>query len=238
MSRPPLVAIPGRRSPEAAGHRTPVVSGGRFYADAVQRAGGLPVLVPPTDDTDAVRATLERCDAMVLLGGGDVNPARYGQSERERLYGVDDFLDGFEIAAVGVALSLDMPLLAICRGHQVLNVALGGTLIQHIATADDHRDLMHTVALDPASRAAAAMGTTAPSVHSFHHQAIDAVADDLVVTARADDGVIEAVEHRTKSWVVGVQWHPEDTADTDPVNQGLFDELVRRATRRRSAADR
>jgi putative glutamine amidotransferase len=226
------VAIPGRRSPEATGHRTPVVSGGRFYADAIQRAGGLPVLVPPTDDVDAVRATIERCDAMVLLGGGDVNPARYGQSERERLYGVDDFLDGFEIAALETALTADMPVLAICRGHQVLNVALGGTLIQHIATADDHRDVMHPVTVETGSHIAAAMGTTTLSVHSFHHQAIDTVAPDLVVVARADDGTVEAVEHRAKSWVVGVQWHPEDTAETDPVNQGLFDELVRRASRR------
>ncbi|MGA0863607.1 MAG: gamma-glutamyl-gamma-aminobutyrate hydrolase family protein [Ilumatobacteraceae bacterium] len=232
MSRPPLVAIPGRRSPEAAGHRTPVVSGGRLYADAIQRAGGLPVLVPPTDDVGAVRATIERCDAMVLLGGGDVNPARYGQTERERLYGVDDFLDGFEIAALDTAISVDMPVLAICRGHQVLNVALGGTLIQHIATAADHRDVMHPVSVAAGSRIADAMGTTTPSVHSFHHQAIDVPASDLVVVARADDGTIEAVEHRAKSWVVGVQWHPEDTADADPVNQGLFDELVRRATRR------
>jgi putative glutamine amidotransferase len=208
------------------------VSGGRFYADAIQRAGGLPVLIPPTDDADAVRATVERCDAMVLLGGGDVNPARYGQSERERLYGVDDFLDGFEIVALGAALALDMPVLAICRGHQVLNVALGGTLIQHIATANDHRDVMHAVTVEPGSLVADAMGTTSPSVHSFHHQAIDAVAADLCVTARADDGTIEAVEHRAKSWIVGVQWHPEDTADSDPVNQGLFDELVRRATQR------
>ncbi|MEY2966897.1 MAG: hypothetical protein RLY50_947, partial [Actinomycetota bacterium] len=201
MSRPPLVAIPGRRSPEAAGHRTPVVSGGRFYADAIQRAGGLPVLVPPTDDVAAVRATIERCDAMVLLGGGDVNPSRYGQTERERLYGVDDFLDGFEIAALDTALAVDMPVLAICRGHQVLNVALGGTLVQHIATADDHRDVMHPVSVEAGSRIAAAMGTTTPSVHSFHHQAIDAPASDLVVVARADDGTVEAVEHRAKSWV-------------------------------------
>ncbi|MEY2967088.1 MAG: hypothetical protein RLY50_1138, partial [Actinomycetota bacterium] len=150
----------------------------------------------------------------------------------ERLYGVDDFLDGFEIAALDTAISVDMPVLAICRGHQVLNVALGGTLIQHIATAADHRDVMHPVSVAAGSRIADAMGTTTPSVHSFHHQAIDVPASDLVVVARADDGTIEAVEHRAKSWVVGVQWHPEDTADADPVNQGLFDELVRRATRR------
>lgn len=235
MTTRPLVAVPARRSPEAAGHRTPVVSGGRFYVDAIQRAGGLPLLVPPVDDDqpghDLVRATIERCDAMVLLGGGDVNPGRYGQVEHERLYGVDDALDGFEIAALRAALERDIPVLAICRGHQVLNVTLGGTLIQHIPFADDHRDVMHTVELVEGSLVAAAMGTRTPLVHSFHHQAIDRPGRGLTVTASAPDGTIEAVELAGASWVVGVQWHPEDTASDDPQNQGLFDELVRRAAR-------
>lgn len=229
MTRRPLVAIPGRRSPEAAGHRTPVVSSGRLYADAVQRAGGLPFLVPPTDDESVVAESIDRCDAMVLLGGGDVNPARYGQSEHARIYGVDDLLDGFEIAAIHRALARDIPVLAICRGHQVLNVALGGTLVQHLETTDDHRDVMHTVHLVPGSKVAAAMGTVEPDVHSFHHQAIDRLGDSLVVTSTARDGTIESVEHSLARWVVGVQWHPEDTAVSDRSNQALFDELVRRA---------
>lgn len=229
MTRRPLVAIPGRRSPEAAGHRTPVVSAGRLYADAVQRAGGLPFLVPPTDDESLVADSIDRCDAMLLLGGGDVNPARYGQTERARVYGVDDLLDGFEITAVRRALARDVPILAICRGHQVLNVALGGTLVQHLDTTADHRDVMHTVHLVPGSKVATAMGTTEPDVHSFHHQAIDRLGEGLVVTATARDGTIESVEHTGARWTVGVQWHPEDTAATDRSNQALFDELVRRA---------
>jgi len=232
VSRRPFVAIPGRRSPEAEGHRTPVVSGGRFYADAVQRAGGLPLVVPPTDDSDLVMATIERCDAMVLLGGGDVNPSRYGQAEHARLYGVDDFLDGFEITALEHAFARDIPVLAICRGHQVLNVALGGTLIQHLDNTNDHRDVMHTVRVVPGSRVASAMGTLEPDVHSFHHQAIDRIGGGLEVTATAPDGTIEAVELAGASWVVGVQWHPEDTAADDAAQQGLFDELVRRASAR------
>lgn len=230
MKGRPLVAIPGRRSPEAAGHRTPVVSGGRLYADAVQRAGGLPLLIPPSEDEAIVTESIDRCDAMVLLGGGDVNPARYGQTEHARIYGVDDMLDGFEITAIRRALARDIPILAICRGHQVLNVALGGTLIQHLETTDDHRDVMHTVHLVPGSRVASAMGTLEPEVHSFHHQAVDTVGDGLVVTSRAHDGTIESIEHDAARWVVGVQWHPEDTAVTDRTNQALFDELVRRAT--------
>lgn len=231
MTRP-LIAIPGRRSDEAKGHRTPVVSGGRLYADAVQRAGGLPVVIPPTDDVDLIRATVERCDGMVLLGGGDVSPAQYGHQVTARLFGVDEFIDAFEIAAVQHAVALDLPVLAICRGHQILNVALGGTLIQHLENYEVHRDTMHDVQLTQGSLVAKAMGTTQPMTHSFHHQAIDTVAPSLTVVGHYSDGTIEAVQHSTATWVIGVQWHPEDTAEEDPANQGLFNALVQRATRR------
>lgn len=231
MNRP-LIAIPARRSPEAKGHRTAVVSGGRLYADAVQRAGGMPMLIPPSPDAEMVRATIDRCDAMVLLGGGDVDPSRYGATESARLYAVDPDLDDFEIVALRRAIERDIPVLAICRGHQVLNVTLGGTLIQHIDTAEQHRDAIHHVDVVPDSRIALAMGTTSPAVHCFHHQALDRVAPPLRVVAVHADGTIEAVEHTGASWIVGVQWHPEDSADRDATQQGLFDELVRRATTR------
>jgi putative glutamine amidotransferase len=231
MTRP-LIAIPGRRSDEAKGHRTPVVSGGRLYADAVQRAGGLPVVIPPTDDVDLIRATVERCDGMVLLGGGDVSPSQYGREINARLFGVDEFIDAFEIAAVLHAVALDLPVLAICRGHQILNVALGGTLIQHLENYEVHRDTMHDVQLTQGSLVAEAMGTTQPMTHSFHHQAIDTAAPSLAVVGHSSDRTIEAVQHSTATWVIGVQWHPEDTAEEDPANQGLFNALVQRATRR------
>jgi putative glutamine amidotransferase len=231
MTRP-LIAIPGRRSDEAKGQRTSVVLGGRRYADAVQRAGGLPVVVPPTDDVDLIRATVERCDGMVLLGGGDVSPAQYSQEITARLFGVDEFIDDFEIAAVQHAVTLDLPVLAICRGHQILNVAMGGTLIQHLENFEVHRDTMHDVQLTPGSLVAEAMGTTQPITHSFHHQAIDTVAPSLTVVGHYSDGTIEAVQHTSATWVIGVQWHPEDTAETDSANQGLFNALVKRATRR------
>jgi putative glutamine amidotransferase len=225
----PLIALPGRRSNEAVGHRTPVISGGRFYADAIQRAGGLPVFIPPTEDSAIITATLARCDGMVLLGGGDVSPSSYAKTEQAHLYGVDELLDAFEIAAVHAALARDIPILAICRGHQVLNVALGGTLIQHLETTEQHRDTMHSVQLLPNTRTANAMGTTQPIVHSFHHQAIDALASALTFVGTHSDGTIEAVEHTSATWVVGVQWHPEDTATEDLAQQGLFNELVLRA---------
>ena len=231
MTRP-LIAIPGRRSDEAKGHRTPVVSGGRLYADAVQRAGGLPVVIPPTGDVHLIRATVERCDGMVLLGGGDVSPAQYGHEVTARLFGVDEFIDAFEIAAVQHAVALDLPVLAICRGHQILNVALGGTLIQHLENYEVHRDTMHDVQLTQDSLVAEAMGTTQPMTHSFHHQAIDTAAPSLAVVGHSSDRTIEAVQHSTATWVIGVQWHPEDTAEEDPANQGLFNALVQRANRR------
>lgn len=228
---PPLIGIPGRHSPEARGHRTAVVSGGRLYADAIERAGGLPIVMPPTSHTETIEASIDRCDGLVLLGGGDVSPSHYGQTERAQLFGVDASLDSYEIHAIRHAIQRNIPILAICRGHQVLNVALGGTLIQHIETTPEHRDTMHEVQLVPSSLPALAMSTHTPLVHSFHHQAIDTIANDLEVVGTHQDGTIEAVQHRTARWIVGVQWHPEDTAGEDAANQGLFNELIRQSLR-------
>jgi len=225
MSKP-LIAIPGRRSPEASGLRTAVVAGGRFYMDAIQRAGGLPVVIPPYDDVEAITATIDRCDGLLLLGGGDISPTSYGETEKAQLTGVDEYIDAFELIAIRYAIRKDIPVLAVCRGHQMLNVALGGTLIQHLSQYHDHLKVMHEVNVDPEAHIARAMGTTQPLVHSVHHQAIDVLAHDLLVVATSADGVIEAVQHKTASWIVGVQWHPEDTAHEDPSQQGLFDALV------------
>lgn len=225
----PLVLIPGRHSEKAAGHRTAVVSSGRFYTDAIERAGGIALVLPPTSNLDVVRQATKRCDGFVFLGGGDVSPTTYGQQQTSDLYGVNESLDAFELLVLSQAIELDKPILAICRGHQILNVALGGTLIQHLDTTSDHRDTMHEVELHHNSHIAVAMGTTCPTVHSFHHQAIKQLATDLLVVGTHKDGTIEAVQHKTKRWIVGVQWHPEDTAQTDIQQQKLFDELVLRA---------
>ena len=147
----------------------------------------------------------------------------YGAAEiDDRVTGVDADHDDLDLACARAAIDLGRPLLAICRGHQVLNVALGGSLLQHI---DDHRFVHHDVELEPGCRAALAIGHTRPVGHSVHHQAIDRVGDGLVVTGRAADGTIEAVE-LPGAWVVGVQWHPEDTADRDGDQQRLFDAFV------------
>jgi putative glutamine amidotransferase len=228
----PLVLLPGRRAEGGSGVRGPSYASGRRYADAIHRAGAIALQVPPLAfDDAAVEQLVARADAVVLHGGGDVDPARYGAtSAHETLYGVDPVLDGVEIAIVRAAVARDLPVLAICRGAQVLNVALGGTLVQDLGEVledrESHWDRQHDVEVTAGSRTARALGRAPYRCHSYHHQAIDRVATGLVVTARAPDGVIEAVEHERARWVVGVQWHPEDDADSDPAQQGLFDAVV------------
>ena len=214
----------------------PAYATGRTYCDAIVRAGGLPVVLPPGPDmADHVGELLGAVHGLVLPGGPDVDPARYGSEVRHStLYGVRDEHDAFEIALARAAVAADLPLLAICRGMQILNVALGGTLHQHITdteTTVKHRFEMHEVSLAEGCRAALAIGSTRPVGHSVHHQALDTVAPGLVVTGRAADGTIEAVEMPDRRWVVGVQWHPEDTAADDVQQQALFDAFIAVAAR-------
>jgi putative glutamine amidotransferase len=234
----PVIALPSRYADKADTWRVPTYATGRTYCDAVVRAGGVPVVLTPDPIAVALLPSyLGRFDGLVITGGPDVDPARYGASERhETLYGVRDEHDELELSLVRVAIEIGMPILAICRGMQVLNVALGGTLHQHITdheTTVHHRYVMHEVELSPTCRAAQIMGTTRPVGHSVHHQAIDRVGSGLEVTATAADGTVEAVE-MTDGWVVGVQWHPEDTADTDHQQQALFNGLVAQARKRRT----
>ena len=186
---------------------------------------------PIVDLIDEMHGLVDRCDAAVLHGGGDIDPALYGSApETDRLYGINGAHDAVEFALVRAVLDARKPMLAICRGHQMLNVVCGGTLIQHLDD-DDHRERLHCVDLTPGSRVAEAMGTTRPEeCFSFHHQAVDLLGDGLMVTGRSDDGVVEAIEWTGPEWIVGVQWHPEDTAETDAQQQSLFDALVRVAS--------
>ena len=208
----------------------PVTAIGVTYEDAIVRAGGQPVGAGADrrHDRPISTETLSRFDGLCLPGGPDVDPHRYGADEiHPAVYGVDERHDAFDLAIARTAIELRMPILAICRGHQVLNVALGGTLIQHLGDerTSDHRFRHHSVELQPGCRAALAMGTERPVGHSVHHQAIDRVAEGMVVTGRADDGTIEATE-AVDGWVVSVQWHPEDDAHDRPEQQGLFDAFV------------
>jgi len=209
------------------------------------RAGGVPLAVPPLFDAATVdelaRDVLSRVDALCLPGGPDVAPNRYGAaSVHSKVFGVRAEHDALDIALARAAIELDKPVLAICRGHQVLNVALGGTLHQHLpdVVGDDvgarHFKHHNDIDLMAGSKAAVTMGTTRPHGHCVHHQAIETLGAGLEVTAWSGD-VIEGVE-LADQWVVGVQWHPEDDAATDPEQQALFDGFV--AVSRRVAATR
>lgn len=228
----PLVLIVGRMAGETKGVRGEPFAAGRRYFHAVARAGGTPLMLPPILDlVDDVPDLLGRVDAIVLHGGGDIDPRHYGQSpSAEQLYGIVAEHDEVELAVVRAALELDVPTLAICRGMQVLNVAMGGTLQQHIGTEDHWMSYSGDVQLDDGSNVAEAMGTIAPhACHCVHHQALDVVADGLVVTGRTDDGIIHAAEIPSKRWFVAVQWHPEDSADADTEQQSLFHTLITHA---------
>jgi putative glutamine amidotransferase len=188
-------------------------------------------MLPPIPELiDRLPQVMPRFDALVLHGGGDVDPRRYGeQPAANELYGIVEEHDEVELAVVRAALAIDMPILAICRGMQIVNVALGGSLVQHIGT-DDHWFALHPVDVVAGSRLAKALGTERPTAcHSVHHQAIDRLGRGLTLVGQAADGMPEAMEVDDARWAVCVQWHPEDTAATDPQQQALFDELVRQA---------
>ena len=225
------VLIVGRISPESKGVRGASFAAGQTYFRAVERAGGIPLMVPPIPAlVDRIGPLLDGIDALVLHGGGDVDPRRYGEEpSAEQLYGIVEEHDEVELAVVEAALRRGVPTLAICRGMQILNVALGGTLVQHIGT-DDHWFSTHAVDVTAGTRLAKALGTERPlGCHSVHHQSVGALGRGLGLTAVGDDGMPEAVELDGDGWVVAVQWHPEDTAASDAQQQGLFDELVRQA---------
>jgi putative glutamine amidotransferase len=205
------------------------------YVEAVLRAGGQPVIVNDARDPKALMA---RVDALILTGGPDVDPQRYGETAHASVYGVDRADDDFECALAEAAAVRSIPTLAICRGIQILNVARGGTLHQHIpddpgvpahgqpgVAGGAHQ---HAVTLDKDSLVAEVMGDTTVTASCHHHQAIATLGDGLRVVGRAHDGIVEALE-LDGAFLLAVQWHPEDTADEDPAQQRLFDALVRRA---------
>jgi putative glutamine amidotransferase len=208
------------------------------YVDALRRAGGLEAMFLPDLGDDDADEVLDRVDGLLLVGGGDLDPGTYGEAAASRVYGVDRDRDASELALARAAIARDIPTLAICRGHQVLAVALGAKLDQHITGRPglldhgvpgvDDGARLHDVDVEPDSKLARALGTTTPTVSSHHHQAVIGGEPRLRVVACASDGTVEGLELvGSDAWIVGVQWHPEDTAGSDPAQQGLFDTFVR-----------
>lgn len=192
----------------------------RDYVDSVVRAGGVPVLLPPIGE--GARELVAKLDALILSGGPDVSPTRYGEHQHPRTEETRPERDRYEFRLLTEALRADLPVLAICRGAQVLNAALGGTLHQHLPEQTGHEAHRPRpgqfgttkISLAKGSKAAAAVGEDT-NAQCHHHQAIAKVAPELTVTGTAEDGTVEAVEHRTQRYVVGVQWHPEQNSTDD-----------------------
>ena len=203
------------------------------YVDALRRAGGLPVLLTHGDLYE--ETFLEGLEGVVLTGGGDLDPALYGGERHPSVYMIDAERDRTELDLTRKVVAGKLPVLCICRGLQVLNVALGGSLVEHLPDqvgyriahrVPPRRPSWHEVHIAPGSRLAGILGTTRTCPASWHHQAVARVAPGLQVAARAPDQTIEALEMSAHPWLVAVQWHPELTAADDPAQQALFDALV------------
>jgi putative glutamine amidotransferase len=243
-SPPPLIAVPAYlvRSGRVEGWATSAVAAPETYLTALRRAGARgAVLMPDELSKSEADVVLDSFDGLLLIGGGDLDPETYGRQREEEVYGVVARRDGFELPLARAAIARTMPTLAVCRGHQVLNVALGGTLEQHLDPADVPHgvpgvaggSITHSVRIQDGSRLATALGTTGADVSSQHHQAVDKLGADLDAVAWAEDGVIEGIELTLPDqWVLGVQWHPEDTAGADAVQQRLFEAFVGEVARR------
>ena len=212
------------------------------YVEAVRRAGGIPLLIAPGEPRlDDLLAAL---DGLILSGGGDVDPARYGSAGHPTIYMIDTERDATELDLARRVAASGAPTLCICRGLQVLNVALGGTLVEHLPDllpgTIQHRGepdgpTAHTLTVLPETKLAALLDAGPMHGVSWHHQAIRTVAPTLTVSAQAEDGTIEAVEAPNHPWLIATQWHPEMSAATDPRQQQLFDAFITAVQRARAS---
>jgi putative glutamine amidotransferase len=232
MTRP-LIAVTGRRAAQVPILRFSATLAAEAICESVWAAGGEPVILhgPAADPLAEMPQRLDAFDGVLLPGGADLEPERYGAEPAPQTTDTVAFQDDFDIGVTKALLDTGIPVLAICRGLQVLNVALGGTLHQHLPEAMHHNSI-HPVAVEPGSRLHGIVGADRIEVSSYHHQAVDRLGRDLTVAAYAD-GVIEAVEHR-RADIVAVQWHPEDRHAVSRTDAALFTDLVDRARKRKA----
>lgn len=212
------------------------------YVDVVRKAGGVPLILPSAEGE--IPEALDAIGALILSGGGDIEPSHYGGVSHEANYDISPERDGFELALARAAIERPaLPILCICRGMQVLNVALGGDLVPHIPDRygdavphrhPERRPVQHPVRIEAGSLIASVLGVIDLAVRSWHHQAVDRLGRGLRAVAWSPDGVIEALEAETHPFTVGVQWHPESGARRDPRELSLFEALVRAARARRN----
>jgi putative glutamine amidotransferase len=240
MSRP-LIGLTAYRKASAQTPPAPLMALPVSYIEAVIEAGGIPLLIPMGLDEAALAEVVARLDGLLLPGGGDIAGDYYGSEHPELIFDVDADRDRVESFLAREAVARRLPLLAICRGHQMLNVALGGTLHEDVLTllpgAIKHdfftlfprNHLSHEVTIEPGSRLATALGQEMVSVNSLHHQGIRDLAPGLSVVAHAPDGLIEAVEVDDHPFGLGVQWHPENLYVDNPDMLALFLGLVEAA---------
>lgn len=235
----PVIALPGYplKKGRVDGWVTPGVAVPQPYLEAVARAGGEGcVLLPRSISAAEADEIVSSFDGLMLLGGGDVDPANYGEERGERTYGVIRVRDEFEIALLDAATRSSLPVFGVCRGAQILAVARGGTLMQHITDMPgveghgipgvESGAQLHEIFINQESRLAEILQVDAVTASCHHHQAVRDVPEGLRVSASSPDGVIEAIESTSEHFCIAVQWHPEDTAATDPNQQRLFDAFV------------
>lgn len=243
MNTRPLIGITAFETTHRNKPHTPLYALGQRYVHAIEAGDGAGVILAPGLSDESLREIFDRLDGLLLSGGGDLAPALYGQAPHPALGPISQARDHAEVLLAQWAVQADKPLLCICRGIQVLNVALGGSLIQDIPSQVagalqhnfdsgrvPHEHRAHSVEIESSSRLADALGTHTAQVNSWHHQAIAHVASPLQVVARAPDGIIEAVEIARRRFTVGVQWHPEWLYDTQPEMLRLFQTFIRAAS--------
>jgi len=247
MSRP-LIGITGYTDQSVRPNGPGLFAVAQPYVLAVEQEGGAAVIIPPHVDLPALRVIFDHLDGLLLSGGGDIHPTYYGEDASRLLWHVDERRDRTELTLARWALADELPMLAICRGHQVLNVAAGGTLVQDIPTffpealthtivaAHPKSTIAHTVEALPDSRLAALIGDGPIGVNSAHHQAVKEVGAALIITARAPDGIIEGLEAPEHPFCLSVQWHPEVMVGDYPMMRRLFAGLTEAAAQHAAAS--